>query len=801
MNFDNEFTKLKKELFDRLYKSLNKDQRRAVYTVNGPLLVLAGAGSGKTTVLVKRIAHIIKYGDAYFNDSNKGSESEINIFKAALQYAETEDIENLLAAYAVSPAAPWNILAITFTNKAANEIKARLATTLGDPDVASQIWAGTFHSICVRVLRRYGDRLGYTSDFTIYDTDDVKKLITNIMKELNISDKVLPVRSAMNAISRAKDELITPDEYNLKVGNDYRLLQIAKIYTRYQAEIKEANALDFDDIIVQTVRLLRENSDVLEYYQNKFRYVCVDEYQDTNKAQFVLTALLSGKFRNIMVVGDDDQSIYRFRGATIENILSFDKEYGDANVIKLEQNYRSTKVILDAANAVIRNNGGRRGKELWTSGDNGERIVVRQLTDQNEEARYIASTISEQVQNGLRQYRDFVVLYRMNAQANSLESAFARGGIPYRVLGGTRFYDRKEIRDILAYLCVIKNTNDNLRLKRIINEPKRKIGESTVNAVEQLAVSEGKSMFEIMKIANNYVSVSRSAEKLKEFVAIIEHLREIADNIPINELINRTVEITGYKDMLSALGEEGVERLGNIEELSSSALEYISGFEDESEATLSGFLENVALVSDVDKYDETADAVVLMTIHSAKGLEFPVVFLPGMEENIFPGVQSQTDESELEEERRLAYVAITRAKKQLYISHVHQRLLFGRTQINPISRFAEEIPKELLNVIQPQRKPADQTVVWNNSKRTKESAVLEFERHVSSSVATVSTSKPKKNSFESFGIGTRVKHLKFGSGEILSATDMGGDIIYEIAFDDFGTKKLMASYAKLKREE
>ena len=798
-----EFLKAKRALFDRIYRKLNKDQREAIYTVNGPLLVLAGAGSGKTTVLVRRISHLIKYGNAYYDDRiNQGSESELDIFNSALKFAETEDIENMLTAYAVSPVAPWNILAITFTNKAANEIKTRLATTLGDEETASQIWAGTFHSICVRILRRFGDRLGYTQDFTIYDTDDVKKLIGSTMKSLNISDKVLPVRSVMNEISRAKDELITPDDYNLKVGNDYRLLQISKIYTQYQTALKDANAVDFDDIIVQTVRLLEENSDVLDYYQNKFRYVCVDEYQDTNKAQFMLTSLLSGKYRNIMVVGDDDQSIYKFRGATIENILNFDKEYGEAKVIKLEQNYRSTQTILDAANAVIRNNAGRKGKELWTDGKKGEKILLRELADQNEEARHIVSTVSEQVQSGLRQYKDFVVLYRMNAQANSLESAFARGGVPYRVLGGTRFYDRKEIRDILAYLCIIKNPDDNLRLKRIINEPKRKIGDSTVNAIEQLAMSEGKSMFEIMRISSQFVSISRSADRLVAFVKMIDQLRELSEELPINELITKTAEVSGYKDMLISEGNEGLDRISNIEELSSSAVEYAENYADEGEATLSGFLETVALVSDVDKYDDTADAVVMMTIHSAKGLEFPVVFLPGMEENIFPGIQSQSDDAELEEERRLAYVAITRAKEQLYISHVSQRLLFGRTQMNPVSRFAEEIPAELINKAELPRKTVDYAAASSFARDTKESAVLRFERQINSSDAVASVNR-KINTVarEEFSVGDRVKHLKFGCGEILSASNMGGDIMYEIAFDDFGTKKLMASYAKLKRAE
>ncbi|MBP5235937.1 MAG: UvrD-helicase domain-containing protein, partial [Clostridia bacterium] len=514
------FTAAKRELFDRIYGRLNPEQREAIYTVNGPLLVLAGAGSGKTTVLVNRISHMIKYGDAYFrNGSVKPSDLDIEMLTEAYKFASNEDAEMILSAYAVDPVKAYGILAITFTNKAADEIKNRLAESLNDESISSQIWAGTFHSICVRILRRHLDLLGFQSgSLTIYDTEDTKKLIGDILKSLNIDDRMLPVRTVMTEISRAKDNLISPEDFSANSGNDYRLSQISKVYIRYQSELQKANAMDFDDLIMRTVMLLKDNKDVLDYYQSKFRYICVDEYQDTNMAQFALIELLSGKYRNIMVVGDDDQSIYKFRGATIKNILEFDTVFSDCKLIKLEQNYRSTQTILNAANSIIKNNFGRKGKNLWTEKQAGEKIVLEELEDQNEESRYIVDTISEYVKSGTKTYKDFAVLYRLNAQANNIESAFARSGMPYRVFGSIRFYDRKEIRDILAYLYLIKNPGDNLHLKRIINTPKRKIGNSTINAVEQLSACENKSMMEIMKKADTYVSIIKSAEKLISFV-------------------------------------------------------------------------------------------------------------------------------------------------------------------------------------------------------------------------------------------------------------------------------------------
>ena len=802
------FTAAKRELFDRIYGRLNPEQREAIYTVNGPLLVLAGAGSGKTTVLVNRISHMIKYGDAYYrNGTVKPSDLDIEMLTEANKFASDEDAEMILSAYAVDPVKAYGILAITFTNKAADEIKNRLAESLNDESISSQIWAGTFHSICVRILRRHLDLLGFQSgSLTIYDTEDTKKLIGDILKSLNIDDKMLPVRTVMTEISRAKDNLVSPDDFSANTGNDYRLSQISKVYIRYQSELQKANAMDFDDLIMRTVMLLKDNKDVLDYYQSKFRYICVDEYQDTNMAQFALIELLSGKYRNIMVVGDDDQSIYKFRGATIKNILEFDTVFSACKLIKLEQNYRSTQTILNAANSIIKNNFGRKGKNLWTEKQAGEKIVLEELEDQNEESRYIVDTISEYVKSGTKTYKDFAVLYRLNAQANNIESAFARSGMPYRVFGSIRFYDRKEIRDILAYLYLIKNPGDNLHLKRIINTPKRKIGNSTINAVEQLSACENKSMMEIMEKADTYVSIIKSAEKLISFVKMINRFRELSESISLTELIETVVEETGYREMLEEEGSIGYERQQNIDELSSSAIEYMEKYVSEEEKPLDGFLESISLVSDIDKYDESADAVNLMTIHSAKGLEFPIVFLPGMEEYVFPSSQSQIDDEQMEEERRLAYVAVTRAKEKLYILHSSERLLYGRTQNNELSRFAEEIPKELIQSSIPVKgKRLRENFEFRKTSRESENNYIidEFEKNKVRQNYSINnkTNKARINSNQTvFKIGDRVKHIKFGSGVILSATQLVGDTIYEIAFDDVGTKKLMASYAKLTRE-
>lgn len=791
----------KHHLFDTLYQSMNEKQREAVYTVNGPLLVLAGAGTGKTTVLVNRIAHIIRYGNAYYDDTvpNGLTEANVSALEQSASVMSGEELGQLCESFSSNPCPPWAILTITFTNKAANEMKERLSKVIGEK--SADIWAGTFHSICVRILRKYGERIGYRSGFTIYDTDDVKKVILECMKQLNIDDKQLQPRTVMNTISRAKDKLQTPEDFMNEVGSDLRLSQIASIYELYQKQLFDANALDFDDIIMQTVALLKAEEEVRSYYQNRFKYVCVDEYQDTNHAQFMLTGLLSGKYRNLMVVGDDDQSIYKFRGATIENILHFDDTYSDAHIIRLEQNYRSTTNILNAANSVIRNNFGRRGKELWSNAGEGEKITIRKLDNQNEEARYIINKIMDQVIREKRKYSDFAVLYRVNAQSSYLENIFAKSGIPYRLLGGTRFYERKEVKDIIAYLCVINNPSDNLRLKRIINEPKRKIGETTLTALENIAAYEDVTILDAMRNAENYPTLAKSITKLHDFAYMIDALTEISKTEKLSVLFQRVLELTGYMKMLEAAGITEIDRVQNVKELVSNAVAYEEANED---ATLSGFLEEVALVSDIDNYDENADAVVLMTIHSAKGLEFPVVFLPGMEEGLFPSIQSAMNPEELEEERRLAYVAITRAKTRLYALHTRERLIYGKTNFNQKSRFLEEIPEEYTNIeipksIRQQAAEAEAaanggTVTAPGDRKKKVTMSKEFFRE-----SDLSAGVGRTQSYDRFTAGDVVSHFTFGRGVILSVREMGADILYEIAFDTVGTKKLMATYAKLRK--
>ena len=781
------YVNAKQALFDKLYAALNERQREAVYSVDGPLLILAGAGSGKTTVLVNRIAHIIKYGKAYECEALPEGFTEADAVKLEDALAlEPSEIAQVLSEYACEPAAPWQILSITFTNKAANEMKERIAKVLGSEDLAREVWAGTFHSICVRLLRRFGEAIGYARDFSIYDSDDQKRLVTACQKELNLDDKMFPVRSTINTISRAKDRLIDIDTFETEAGSDFRLQKIAEVYRLYESRLKAANAVDFDDIIMQTVRLLRECEEARSYTQNRFRYVCVDEYQDTNRAQLELVRLLSGRYNNIMVVGDDDQSIYRFRGATIENILGFDKAFENARVIKLEQNYRSTQNILTAANAVIKHNFGRRGKELWCDKGEGDKIRVKKLQNQNEESKYIINKIIDGVTREKRKYSDFAVLYRINAQSNSLENYFAKSGLPYRILGGVRFYERKEIKDIIAYLCVLKNPSDNVRLRRIINEPKRKIGETTIDAVFGIADAARKSPFEVMETAPAYTALAKSAPRLADFVKLIRELRTAAEELPVSELIRLVYERTGYEEMLRLSGIEGVERMANIGELISNAVAYET---DNPDASLEGFLEDVALVSDIDNYDESADAVVLMTIHSAKGLEFPVVFLPGFEDGIFPSIQSAMDPEELEEERRLAYVAITRAKERLYCVHVRERLIFGKTQFNPRSRFIDEIPEELVDLGYIPKPDPEQV-----PHKKKPVISPEFFKK-----ADLASDIGRSESSEQFDVGDRVKHYNFGEGEIISVKPMGADIMYEIIFDKVGTKKLMATYAKLKK--
>ena len=782
------FLTLKRAMFDKIYSSLNTEQRKAVYSVNGPLLVLAGAGSGKTTVLVRRIAHILRFGNAYFDTALPPDLDENELFRLQKIYneADVDTIASELERYCTGVCNPWEVMTITFTNKAANEMKVRLGKILGET-VGADVWAGTFHSICVRILRKYTIQAGLKPNFTIYDTDDCKKIITQCIKNMNLDDKVFVPRNVMNIISRAKDSLMSPEEFEAVNKKDYKLQNVARIYAKYTMVLEDANAVDFDDIIYRTVNLLKNCEEAREYYQRRFKYVCIDEYQDTNKAQFELAKLLTGRYRNIMVVGDDDQSIYKFRGATIENILTFNKTFDDAKTIKLEQNYRSTGNILSAANDVIKNNKGRLGKNLWSAGDMGEKIIVKNLSNQIEEGKYITNVISTSVLSEGRKYGDFAILYRMNAQSNALESVFARSGIPYKILGGTRFYDRKEIKDILAYLSLMCNRSDDIRLERVINEPKRKIGETTVKAIRDIAAVERCSMFSVMERAREYTALSKSADKLIQFCDLINELDAMSTQMPLNSLFEEVINKTGYMAMLLTMADTEIDRVQNVQELVSNALEYQN---NDPEPTLRGFLENVALISDIDSYDDSSDAVVMMTIHSAKGLEFPVVFLPGLEEGIFPGMQSSAIPEELEEERRLAYVAITRAKTKLYMTYVHERMLFGRSQYNKPSRFVGEISKENADFGLTYKEKMEQN-------REAQRKAVESARKPYSKIPPAPMKKPTEK--QEINVGDIVEHVMFGKGDVMSVTKMGADILYEIAFETVGTKKLMGSYVKLKK--
>ncbi len=771
---------IRDKIIEKDFSRMNDMQLEAVTTALGPVLILAGAGSGKTTVLVNRIAYLVKYGNAYKNSDipflNDGDIATANDFLDG----KTDYIDG--SPFSVNPAKPWEILAITFTNKAANELKERIALKLGEQ--ATDIWAGTFHSVCGKILRRHAAKIGYTSHFTIYDTDDQKKVIKEIMKSDGIEEKMFPVKSVLSAISRAKDKLITPEEFLLQ-NADYRGGTIAKIYKKYTVRLLNNDAMDFDDMINNTVKLFRENPDVLDYYQNRFKYLMVDEYQDTNHAQYVLVSLLAQKHQNICVVGDDDQSIYHFRGATIENILNFESEFSGAKVIRLEQNYRSTGNILNVANAVIKNNTGRKGKNLWTKNGDGDKVMLYTALDEKSEASYIADRILENVRRGAK-FSDHAVLYRMNAQSNALENVFARSGISYRVIGGTKFFDRKEIKDVLAYLSVINNPYDDLRLKRIINEPKRSIGDTTVNNASQISDSLGISLFEVFKTADEYPLLSRASAKIKNFCRIIDELRESANSISIHELFEEMLDKTGYLAALKAAGEEEQDRVDNINEFLSSIVMY----ELENEApTLSGFLEEIALVTDIDSM-ENDDKVILMTIHAAKGLEFNNVFISGMEEGIFPGNQSIYDGPEaIEEERRLAYVAITRAKRTLTITNTSMRLLFGSTNRNIPSRFLKEIPEEFCNI----KKSESQFSSCGGSFD-----VSYTPRNTATSFMGTPPRKPPTKDNNKYTIGMSIEHKTFGEGVVLQVSSLGDDCLLEIEFKNAGKKKLMASFAKLK---
>ena len=772
------FLQLRTNYIKNEFSNLNPQQLQAVLQTEGPMLLLAGAGSGKTTVLIHRIANLIRFGCGatsgevpdYLTDKDIAFLENLDQAHAAPEEKHRAD-----ALCCMHPAAPWRIIAITFTNKAANELKDRLERMLG-PE-AADIWAMTFHAACCRILRRYIDHLGYDPRFTIYDTADSERVIKDILRERSLDEKSFPPRLILSLISKAKDKLQQPDEFAAQAAaaGDYRLEKIAEVYAAYAQRCKAASAVDFDDIILLTVQLLQQYQDVREYYQEKFRYVMIDEYQDTNHLQDLLASLLTGRRQNICVVGDDDQSIYRFRGATIENILNFEQQFPNTCLIRLEQNYRSTQSILNAANAVIANNQGRKGKNLWTKNGPGVPVTLYSAYDASDEANYIAAKIlAGSMQHP---YKDYAILYRTNAQSNALEYAMKRQGIPYRVIGGTRFFDRAEVKDMLAYLCVINNRADDLRLARIINNPPRGIGAKTLEMASRLASSSGIPLYGVVSSPGEYPALERAAGKLQAFCQIIEDCAALLGTIPLPDFYDEVVSRTGYAAMLEQKNDvESRVRLDNIRELKSSIVSYL---ENTDEPSLNGFLEEIALYTDLEQLDSDSDAIVMMTIHAAKGLEFPQVFLSGAEEGLFPGMRAIGEPEEMEEERRLCYVAMTRAKESLTITYAKQRMLYGRTTVNHRSRFVDEIPKECVTGGEdrcPQRREAAPAP---RKPRPRHDTLL--------------SAKPQAAA--SYQAGDMVLHDAFGEGMVISVAKMGNDAMLEIAFDRVGTKKLMANYA------
>ncbi|MEE1315151.1 MAG: DNA helicase PcrA [Faecalimonas sp.] len=739
-----------------IYDTLNNEQREAVFHTEGPLLILAGAGSGKTRVLTHRIAYLIE-------------EMGVN---------------------------PWNILAITFTNKAAEEMRERVDRIVGFG--SDSIWVSTFHSTCVRILRRYIDRLGYENNFTIYDTDDQKILMKDVCKLLNIDTKIYKERNLLSAISAAKNECITPQEFELSVAGDYGKQKIAKVYWEYEKQMKANNALDFDDLLLRTVQLLQTQPDVLEYYQERFRYILVDEYQDTNTVQFQFVSILAKRYRNLCVVGDDDQSIYKFRGANIRNILDFEKVFPDAHVIKLEQNYRSTDTILHAANAVIANNKGRKAKRLWTENGEGDKIQFRQLEDAYEEAEFVARDIQQHLKEGTRNYGDHVVLYRTNAQSRLFEEQFIAKNIPYKLVGGVNFYARREVKDLLAYLKTIANGQDDLAVRRIINVPKRGIGLTTINRVQESAQSRGVGFYEALRTADMIDGVGRAAGKLESFMALMEHFKEQAKTMSISDLMQLVLDMTGYEEELQSEGQEEYEkRKENIDELLSKIASYEESCEEQP--TLSGFLEEVALVADIDSLEEGSDYVVLMTLHGAKGLEFPEVYLTGLEDGVFPSYMTITadDPSEIEEERRLCYVGITRAQENLTMSCARRRMLRGETQYNRMSRFLQEVPPELLST----------GMVFEKERVTlpKQEAYYQAKQAFQAKPFSFGAAKPAKSFGVNAGavleyeVGDRVRSLKYGEGLVTGIVEGGRDYEITVLFDSGSVRKMFAKFAQLQK--
>ena len=801
--FESRFLAARRAVIAARFENLNDMQREGVLTTQGPLLLLAGAGSGKTTVLINRIANLIAFGEGADSSEIPDYITEEDVTYLE-EYLKTRDpamqpqAERLCA---LRPAAPWSILAITFTNKAANELKSRLQALLGD--YAMDVWAMTFHSACCRILRRDIDRLpGFTGSFTIYDSSDSERVMKDILHDLDVDEKALPPRLALSVISKAKDKRQSPEAFEKSAARsgDYRMERIGQLYAEYDKRLHEANALDFDDIILKTVELLEQFEEVRTYYQKKFHYVMIDEYQDTNQLQYQLSSLLAGGYENICVVGDDDQSIYKFRGATIENILSFEKSYRGTRVIRLEQNYRSTQAILTAANAVIAHNRGRKGKKLWTQNDAGDRVTVYEAPSERDEADYVAGRIIAMSKG--RNFKDFAVLYRTNAQSNAVEYSFKRNSIPYRIIGGTRFFDRAEVKDMLAYLCVINNRADELRLQRIINNPPRGIGAKTIEMAQRQALSAGVPLYTVISDPYSYPSLEKAAGKLMAFTVLIEECAELLQTMPLTDFYEEVMRRTGYLQMLEEKGDvESRTRAENVRELKSSILSYMENTET---PTLAGFLEEIALYTDIEQYDPDADAVVMMTMHAAKGLEFPNVFLVGFEEGLFPSNRSMNEPDELEEERRLCYVAITRAKKTLTISYARQRMLYGRTTTNLPSRFVDELPEEVVKragsprpAWQQQQPPErrygsfGRVSIYGDEYNDFSQVPARKKPQKDYSIHTASKAAPK----QSFAAGEMVQHKAFGRGMILTVLPMGNDALLEIAFDGVGTKRLMANTA------
>ena len=776
---------LKRKAFQTYFSSLNEQQQKAVFSVNGPVLVLAGAGSGKTTAIISRIVNMIYFGDGYAKADGFLPEEDAVWLQDYIDGKAETDVERLREILAIVPIRPWNILAITFTNKAAGEMRARLASTLGE-EIAASVNASTFHSACVRILRRSITLLGYDSDFAIYDADDARRLMKNCLADVNVSEKQFPPRSVIQEISRAKDAMISPAEMLEDAGGDYRKMMIAKLYGVYQQHLRASNALDFDDIIYLTVELFRRFPEELAKYQYRFPYVLVDEYQDTNHAQYQLISLLTHASGNLCVVGDDDQSIYRFRGATIENILGFEEEFPQCTVIRLEQNYRSTQNILDAANSVIANNDGRKSKHLWTDAGAGEKITWYKAADESDESAYVSKKILENVKQGAK-YGDHAILYRMNAQSNMLERALVRSGVPYRIYGGTRFYDRKEIRDIIAYMSIVENPNDRVRFERIVNEPKRGIGDATLSLLQDITQDLHLSPLEVMRNADQYPVLSKKMNALKKFAVMWDELIEAERELPLEKFLDVVLEKTGYRAALEQMGEEGTFRLENVEELKSSILTYQN---EAKEPSLGGFLEEISLYTDVDKYEPEQDVVMLMTVHSAKGLEFQNVFLVGMEQGVFPGNRSLDSREDLEEERRLAYVALTRAKKKLTLTTAASRMLFGMTMRNLPSQFLTEIDRQLIEQEASQR----QSRRGISADKPESVQSISLQRQMASAKPQKYKAEPKE-----FHVGERVRHATFGDGTVLAITKMANDAMLEVGFDQVGTKRLMASHPKIKK--